>query len=247
MSHYLSPSRVRQDTYESKALWHIYGIGNNCVAPSLRAPGRWQTREASTVRMVSELVTTGGPTGTREGHGAAAIDGVLYVAGGTTNWLAGGELDDVWALDLSTRAWRKLGTMAAKRLRPAVRVNGAELWVVGGARVQGSSSVGEPTIVAFDRQSGAQRTVAVSGAWPPHGGFFWSSAPLGEGIVAIDSGDTVDNSTNQLWTLDVVGAEVKWINTDPAASDYAFYSQVGASADRRTAYFLGDDVWELKR
>ena len=63
----------------------------------------------------------------------------------------------------------------------------------------------------------------------------------------IDSGDTVDQSTHQLWTLDVSGQTVSWQNTDPDASDYAFYGQVGASTDRRTAYFLGDDVWELKR
>lgn len=186
-----------------------------------------------------EIVPAAGSTVARSEHAALAHRGVLYVAGGTG-------VSDVSAFDLGTSTWRKLGDLPQARTRAALQVVGNELWVIGGVS---SAFVGIPSIVAFDLTTGAQRMVTVDNAWPSSNGNFWVSAPLGDGIVVVDSDNRVDNSSNQLWTLDPIpSGGAHWTNAaDPHVHDQALYELVGAAGDRHQAYFVGGHLWQLHR
>ena len=62
--------------------------------------------------------------------GAAAIDSVVYVAGGVGG--VGGTLRDIFAYDVRTDQWRTVGELRHRVDRPGVAALGGRLYVVGG-------------------------------------------------------------------------------------------------------------------
>ncbi len=167
------------------------------------------------------------------------------MAGGTDSTSAA--VGDVWAFNLNTLTWRKLGELTSARTRPAVLFVGSELWVIGGYTTSASfTSTGVPTIEAFDTTSGTRRDVTVTGSWPTSQGIFWTWAPLSAGLIAIDSGDTVDESSNQLWELVVSGSGASWNNTDPQVMDSTLNGLVGVGTCDG-AWLLGANTWHVHR
>lgn len=76
----------------------------------------------------------------------------------------------------------------------------------------------------------------------------WSWAAAGESLIAIDSGDTIDYSANQLWELQVNGATATWINSDPDAMDDSLSGAIGVSGSAcDDALFLGSSTFRLAR
>ncbi len=191
---------------------------------------------------VTEL-TTGTPPAARSGHSAIVLNGQLIIAGGSTNGTTG--LSDVWALDLTSLAWRKLGDVSP-RSKPGLVARENEVWVIGGSNPQ--TGVGEPSIWAIDVTTGVVRSIAVQGAWPSQQGSFRAWAAAGSGLVVIDSSDTVDSSKNQLWELTFTGSVAQWRNTDPDAMDDSLDGTVGVSGTGcEDALFLGPSTFQVRR
>lgn len=187
--------------------------------------------------------TVGAPPPPRTRHASLAVGREMVVVGGFG--AANSALGDVWALQLDTLAWRRVGELAAPRAMAALLWRDSELWVIGGTGSL-SASTGVASIEALDLASGASRAVTVEGSWPPRGGLFWTWAPLGAGVVAIDSGSSVDQSSSQLWELMVGDSQVSWRNSDPRVMDAALYGLVGVGGCDQ-AWFLGGTSWRLRR
>jgi hypothetical protein len=193
--------------------------------------------------VLTPVATTGSMPPPRAWHAAAVVGGELVIAGGVGASTA--PLGDVYALDLSTRVWRKVGDLSQPRAWAAWVVRGTELWMIGGGSAPSASS-GTATIEAIDVSSGVRRDIASTGAWPPRNGLFWEWAPLGAAIVAIDSGDSVDYGSNQLWELTLTDTTASWSNSDPKAMDAALTGLVGVGGCSE-AWFLGPNTWRLRR
>jgi hypothetical protein len=191
---------------------------------------------------VTEVTTTGTAPSARMQHAAVVTGGQLVVAGGTTNGTVA--LGDVFALDLGTNVWRKLGDVPA-RVRPALLVRGAEVWVVGGAPLTGNTGVA--SISAVEVATGMVRSVAVQGSWPTRQGIFWAWAPSGDGLLVVDSGDSVDYGKNQLWELTVSSGVAAWRNTDPDTMDDALRDVVGVGGGCADALFVGPNSFQVAR
>ena len=65
----------------------------------------------------------------RTGVGAAALDGVVYVAGGIARQ---GAARDIFAYDPRTDQWRTVGRLRHLTAQPGVAALGGRLYVVGG-------------------------------------------------------------------------------------------------------------------
>lgn len=194
---------------------------------------------------------TTNPPPPRQAFGAATAGATLYVVGGLGGAPAAQAttpLDDVWSLDLASGAWKRVATLPAPRVRPAASVLAdGRLLVAGGYRPSGNDEAGVASVVTVDPKTGAVAEVTVDGAWPHRSGVFWASAPFGAGVVAIDSGDTVDMSETQLWELDVHDdGRAAWTGHDLRSSDWVLYATVGAIGGAgRHAVVLGRNVWEI--
>ena len=192
---------------------------------------------------VTPLTTMGTATVGRWDHSAILIHGQLIIAAGTTTGTTA--ISDVSALDVATMTWRKLGDVPA-RAKAAVIARDNEVWVIGGSKV--ATSAGEPTIAALDVTTGALRTIAVQGTWPTRQGWFWAWAATGDGLIAIDSGDTNDYSKNQLWELTVTNGVAQWRNSDPDAMDDSLNGTIGVAASGcEGALFLGTSTFRVRR
>jgi hypothetical protein len=187
----------------------------------------------------------------RVAFGAAASGGAVYLVGGVAGGVGPGQgtaLDDVWSLDLASASWKKVATLPEARAKPAVSVlPDGRLLVVGGYRPSGNDAAGVSSLVTVEPKSGAVTTVTVDGDWPHRKGIFWASAPLGLGVVGIDSGDTVDGSDKPLWELALdPGGHARWTGYDVRSTDWAFHETVGAiGAAEKRAVILGRNVWEI--
>lgn len=175
------------------------------------APSSSETPTTFLVSAVAEdgttlatLTTTGTPPPARARHSAIVVGNELLVVGGLALGFAGGTvnpaLDDVWALDLTTLAWRRVGTLPGGRAAPALRARpDGTVWVIGG--YDSTEFVGVPSVVSIDPATGTTSSIATPGAWPPGDGVLSAWTTLGEGILGIDLGGTVDWSGGQLWQL----------------------------------------------
>lgn len=191
------------------------------------------------------VATTGGAPPARTRPGVAIVGSELVVIGGLPAGFAGTAtaLADVWALDLTTMHWRSVGALPAGRAAPAVIAHGAgALWAIGG---YGSTDFGGlSSVVSVDVATGATSAVAVSGAWPPGAGAFSSWTTLGTGLLAIDVGDTIDESGMQLWQFVPDGdAGAHWVAGDACTTDYGLYGIVGVADAGADGWLVGSYTW----
>ena len=194
---------------------------------------------------LTKLTTSGTAPAGRRYHGAVVMAGQLVIAGGVNGTDA---LVDVWAFDLQTLAWRKLGD-SAPRMSPGVIAHGSEVWVVGG--LHAFSGGGEATIDAFTLSSGAKRSITVTGTWPGGVGSVGSFrvwAPWGAGLAALDVGSVIDMGGDQLFELIVTGDTAHWQRSDPNAMDNDLDDLVGVSGTGcDEALFVGNTSFRLHR
>lgn len=188
---------------------------------------------------VAEDVIAGAPPA-RYQHGALVRGETLYVAGG---YDGSGYLDDVWALDLRARSWRRLATLPSGRSRPALLVVGDELWVAGG--YEGDAGATDVTAIAI--ADGSTRTVSVSGAGPARAGIFYGAVPFAGGLVAFDLvDDTIDGTVPQLFFLEPVGADARWTALGGCFVDRLVYEAIGVPIDDAHASMVGPEVFSLR-
>jgi hypothetical protein len=196
---------------------------------------------------IAPLVTTGTGPSPRARHSAIVVGDELVIVGGLGLGFSGGTpnpaLDDVWALDLTTLAYRRVGTLPSPRAAAALRARAdGSLWVIGG--YDSTEFVGVPSIVSIDLATGVTSTIATPGAWPPGDGVFNAWTTLGEGILAIDVGGTIDWSGGQLWRLAPDdAASAHWEGGDACTSDYAFYGVIGVPDAGADGWLAGAYTW----
>jgi hypothetical protein len=180
-------------------------------------------------------------------HSAIVVDGELVVVGGLAGTFTGTvpAETDVWALDLASLAWRRVGSLSEPRMSPALRVQpDGRLWVIGG--YADTSFAGTGTIESIDLASGASTPVTAAGVWPPANGGFSAWTGLGDGILGIDLGGTVDESGAQLWQLVPDGASAAhWAGGDACTSDYALFEIVGVPDAGDDGWIVGASRWRF--
>ncbi len=192
---------------------------------------------------LTALTTTGDPPG-RDGYSLLVIDAELVIVGGH-DAATYTPLDDVWALDLATLAWRRVGTLPEGRAAPGLRpLPGRELLVAAGMGVVGRALVGVPSAVAMNLDTGHVRVLDVRGPRPWLGGIITRSAPIGDGLVALDvQGDL--GGPAYLWLLRPEGAAWRWVpETVCAPASVLAYSAL-VEGDPGEAWALGAWTWRL--
>lgn len=189
---------------------------------------------------IATLATTNDPP-PRTNHRALVVGDELVIAGGEVST---GALDDVWALSLTTRAWRRVATLARARSRPALRVaSDGRLWIVGGY----ASGGGVASVEVIDLAIGTRSDVAVPGSWPPGNGAFTAWTPVGDAMLAVDLGGTVDEMGNQLWLLEEQAGGARWTGGDACVSDYGLYDIVGVANGGAEGWIAGGGIWRATR
>jgi len=88
----------------------------------------------------------------RVGAGAAALDSVVYVAGGIGGALR--DISDIFAYDLRTDQWRTVGRLERPVGGPGVAALGGRLYVVGGVAVNQTTSPGLGDLQILDPATG---------------------------------------------------------------------------------------------
>jgi len=214
-------------------LWLFGGASTNASASMGRV-----LRIAADGSGFTEEDTTGAPEG-RTWHATVVHDGELFVAGGATSLEA---RDDVWALDLDARTWRRVATLPSPRWRSAARMVDGALWVVGGF----AGDIGTGDVVSIDPASGEVRTLTVTGEWPPRRGIFHGAVPFGGGIVTFDlNDDTLDSDAVSLHYLAPDGDGARWQDLGSCLLDWHVESVVGAAVSEQRAFMVGPNVFEL--
>lgn len=190
----------------------------------------------------TKLATTGAIP-VRFSPATFVVSGTLYVIGGSTNIGSGKILDDVWALDRKTNAWKQIGTLPQPlQWATARQVTPTELWVIGwAAPVQGKDPVTAP-IVSIDLVTGKTHELQAHGE--PGPSRLWAVSPLGTGFVGFESGDTVDSTEPNLWTVTKDGDGVVWKKTPVDVDDYSLNGLRGVGRGDGTAYFVGKHFWQ---
>lgn len=187
-------------------------------------------------------------TGPEARHGAAATatPGHLFIAGGSAPTPSNPKaFDDVWDFDVQAGTWKKLATLEAPTIRPAMSVlRDGRLLVAGGSTYLGNDYQPTTKMLAIDPKTGQTQPITVDGEWPTRKGIFWSSAAIEGGFVAVDSGDTVDSSGHQIWRLLVDGDHAKFTGYHFEVHDDALNGLVGVNgAPTRDAWIVGRNVW----
>ena len=196
----------------------------------------------------STVATTGGGPSGRVRHSAIVVGHEVIVVGGSADGFAAGAApaeSDVWALDLGTLAWRRVGSLSEPRMSAALRVQSdGHLWVIGGW--SGTDFVGTGSAESIDLATGASSAIAVPGAWPPSDGGFNGWTSLGDGILGIDLGGTVDEAGGQFWRFIPDGAAAAhWASGDACTSDYALVELVGVPDAGADGWLVGASNWHF--
>lgn len=189
-------------------------------------------------RTLTPVVTTGTPPPARVSAATVVIGTSLVVVGGSSGATM---LGDVFVLDLTTLAWRSLGTVTPRANAGLVARGGGV--VVAGGRTSTSAFV--PVVEQVELTSGAVQVVAVSGT-PPEG--VYSFAPFGSGLAGFDVGSTLDLAPNALVELRLGTGQASWERTPTAMKDAAVYPTVGlAGASCNEALFVGPSTIRVTR
>ncbi len=198
---------------------------------------------------IGPVATTGPQPPPRARHSAIVVGSELLVVGGLPTGFAGptsAALDDVWALDLGTLVWRRVGTLPGGRAAPALRARpDGTVWIIGG--YDSTEFIGVPSVLSLDVATGATTTLATPGAWPPGDGAFSAWTTLGDGVLAIDLGGTIDWSGGQLWQLVIDDAtHAHWAGGDACTSDYAFSGVIGIPDAGTEGWLAGAYTWHAQ-
>lgn len=196
---------------------------------------------------LTSVATTGTGPGALVRHSAIVVDDEVIVVGGLAGTFTGTVPAEtgVFALDLSTLAWRRVGALSGPTMSAALRVQpDGRLWVIGG--YSATDFVGTASIESIDLASGVTSPVVVTGAWPPADGGFTAWTGLGDGVLGIDVGGTIDESGGQLWQLVPDGAaSAHWVGGDACTSDYAFYEILGVPDAGDDGWIVGHSSWRF--
>ena len=198
-----------------------------------------------------EPLSTTGALPPRSDAAVIAHGDSVYVAGG---WVPGATeataYDDVWALDLSTLAWRELATVPVGRAGMGAMVIGGELWLIGGRDASGPSMLsGTPRVDAVDLSTGAAREVPVAGAWPARTGVFYGDAPLGDAYFTFDIvDDTIDGNAAVLWLLEPDGSGgATWTEHGSCLTDGLVAGTIGVAVAADEVWAIGEHVVSVGR
>lgn len=187
-------------------------------------------------------IATTGTVPRRASAASIAVGGKLYVIAGSDS-LGGDALDDVWVLDRKTNAWKELGKLPQAILWPSVRqVSPTELWVFGMTKLQQANEPVLSSVIAIDLVTGNARALATHG--DPGPANLWTAAPLGTGFIGFESGNTIDATQPNLWTVTKDGDGVIWKSTPIDANDYGLNGLHGVGRGDGTAYFVGQHLWQ---
>ena len=190
---------------------------------------------------MTKLDATGAPP-PRFGAGAISASGTTYLVGGSVS-AGGAAVDEVWALDRKAKTWKQLGKLPRALMRVTVRrVGPTELLVLGSEPTSSGEALAPP--VSIDLGSGTAKELPVHG--DPGPTMLWATAPLGTGFVGYESGDTVDATQPNLWTLTRDADGVAWKKTAFDADDYSLNGSRGVGAGDGTAVFVGRHLWVAK-
>ncbi|MDP3500908.1 MAG: kelch repeat-containing protein [Myxococcales bacterium] len=183
------------------------------------------------------VATTGTPPPGRMYAGVVVVGTTLVISGG----MAGTQtLGDVYALDLTSLAWRKVADVTPRQQPSLVALDGA-VFIVGGR----STGPFVSTIERVDLALNQVRTVAATGTAPTG---YASFAPLGNGLVGFDIGMSYDFGADQLFELKLENDTAVWTNSDPRAMDQALSPLIGvAGANCNEALFVGSSSFKLSR
>jgi len=190
----------------------------------------------------------GGATA-RSNHAMAALDGKIYVVGGSDS---SGTLSDLWRYDPATNAWLQLPNMPVPRLYHTMVAMAGKLYVFGGSPT-GSQFVND--IYTYDPVQNKWAQVVVTSANPPSVRY-GHIAKVINGKMYIYGGHTGMGYLNDLWVFDPTARTWTALQGDSPArySSTAgviageLYVAIGAqestgSASRLSKYNVTTNTW----
>jgi hypothetical protein len=145
------------------------------------------------------------PPPARARHRSLVSGGRLVLVGGLASLDPLTVRRDVWVIDRERGESRQLAELSTGRQDALLWLRDRELWVVGGWDWQGAR-VWQDSIEAVDLESGAVRTIAVVGEWPPQR---WVLMTVFDGaLLAVDRRGL--HGETRAWRLEPEGDGGRW-------------------------------------
>lgn len=189
-------------------------------------------------RTLTPVTTSGTPPSPRSSAATLVVGTSLVVVGGT----AATPPTDAFVLDLTTMAWRSLGTVTARTSGALFAISNNAVVVAGG---RSGAVPFIATVERIDLGTGAVQVVPTSGTAPTG---VWSFAPLSSGLAGFDIGDTLDLRPAFFVELRLNGTQASWVRTQSPLPKQALYPSVGlAGTSCDEALFIGSSSVRVSR